>query len=764
MKNFFTLWCLILVFAASSSAQYGYFPEKLSGDLYYRDLTNPGNAVLKGTGPTNLAGSDFDLNGNLYAISEASNEFSQIDTSNATSTLSATVTPPGAEFWSGMACDPTDGTMYLCSTDGNGNTFYTIDDSNGNITLIGTNAVDDGVVGIAFTNDGQMYAIYLVGKFYMIDKTDASATFVGNMTNAARGLTNHGLDFDELTQTMYMVSYNVFTFDNELWTIDISTGSNSLVGSVGVWAATMAVEPSFTAAFMADSDSVCEGDVVNFTDMSTGGATSWNWTFEGGSPATSTQQNPAVTYNSSGDWDVTLEVSNGSVVTSLTVADYINVEAVPVQAATPAGPDETCGGEQYIYSTSAIANATSYLWIVEPTDAGSITGSGTNGTFTAATDWTGSYTVKVRASNSCGDGSWSPTLAATLYASPTAFFFSGGGSYCEGGDGLELTLDGSETGFDYELYYDGTATGNIMAGTGSPLSFGFVTDEGFYTVEAFSVTCSQQMNGQPYVSVLEIPGTPATPVGPDMVCNNAVNEYTTTESTDADTMYWSITPADAGTLTIAPDMLTAEVEWSNIFTGTADLSVFGSNDCGTGDSSTINITVNASPAPEVTGLEMVCEDDVANYSTQDNTGSSYEWEVSGGTIIDGTGTHNITVQWGGPGTGYVEVSEDDGTCVGTSEQFMVTIDDCVGVEESALEDASIYPNPAKQLINIAIPGVDKVNIRIVNMLGKVMIDLGERNMEDSEMIVNLESLDAGIYFLHLTTNGQAGTYKFVKAK
>ena len=58
----------------------------------------------------------------------------------------------------------------------------------------------------------------------------------------------------------------------------------------------------------------------------------------------------------------------------------------------------------------------------------------------------------------------------------------------------------------------------------------------------------------------------------------------------------------------------------------------------------------------------------------------------------------------------------------------------------------------------------KVNIRIVNMLGKVMIDLGERNMEDSEMIVNLESLDAGIYFLHLTTNGQAGTYKFVKAK
>ena len=75
--------------------------------------------------------------------------------------------------------------------------------------------------------------------------------------------------------------------------------------------------PSLTANFSADTTDVCEGDVVNFTDQSIGAVTSWSWSFEGGTPASSTVQNPSVTYNTSGTYDVTLEVSDGSLVNSL---------------------------------------------------------------------------------------------------------------------------------------------------------------------------------------------------------------------------------------------------------------------------------------------------------------------------------------------------------------------------------------------------------------------------------------------------------------
>ncbi len=55
----------------------------------------------------------------------------------------------------------------------------------------------------------------------------------------------------------------------------------------------------------------CSGTTVMFKDNSGGGeANSWSWTFQDGDPATSTDENPTVTFNSSGWKAVTLTVSN----------------------------------------------------------------------------------------------------------------------------------------------------------------------------------------------------------------------------------------------------------------------------------------------------------------------------------------------------------------------------------------------------------------------------------------------------------------------
>ncbi|MCA1750792.1 MAG: M43 family zinc metalloprotease [Cryomorphaceae bacterium] len=55
---------------------------------------------------------------------------------------------------------------------------------------------------------------------------------------------------------------------------------------------------------------VCPGNEVTFNDISYNGVTSRSWSFEGGQPATSTAQNPTVTFSEPGNYSVTLTVSN----------------------------------------------------------------------------------------------------------------------------------------------------------------------------------------------------------------------------------------------------------------------------------------------------------------------------------------------------------------------------------------------------------------------------------------------------------------------
>lgn len=66
------------------------------------------------------------------------------------------------------------------------------------------------------------------------------------------------------------------------------------------------------ANFSASSTSTCSGSAITFTDLSTNTPTSWSWVFQGGTPSTSTQQNPSITYNTPGVYNVTLTATNAS--------------------------------------------------------------------------------------------------------------------------------------------------------------------------------------------------------------------------------------------------------------------------------------------------------------------------------------------------------------------------------------------------------------------------------------------------------------------
>lgn len=72
-------------------------------------------------------------------------------------------------------------------------------------------------------------------------------------------------------------------------------------------------ERTIEADFKASLQYICLGSTVFFDDLSQGDPTEWNWTFEGGLPATSNEQNPRVTYSEPGVYPVTLTAKDGAI-------------------------------------------------------------------------------------------------------------------------------------------------------------------------------------------------------------------------------------------------------------------------------------------------------------------------------------------------------------------------------------------------------------------------------------------------------------------
>ena len=64
---------------------------------------------------------------------------------------------------------------------------------------------------------------------------------------------------------------------------------------------------------------------INFIDLSSGTPTNWSWLFPGGTPSTSSEQNPAIQYNTIGTYSVSLTASKTGSSDDEVKTDYIDV-------------------------------------------------------------------------------------------------------------------------------------------------------------------------------------------------------------------------------------------------------------------------------------------------------------------------------------------------------------------------------------------------------------------------------------------------------
>jgi PKD repeat protein len=184
-----------------------------------------------------------------------------------------------------------------------------------------------------------------------------------------------------------------------LWSTG-STDSTIIVDTAGIYTVTVSnnvcsasdtieileipCNPAFVLFSSSDS-TLCEKFCINFFDQSTNEPVSYQWYFEGGSPASSILQNPQqICYNQVGVFDVMLIATSVSGTDTLLLSDYINVFAAP-QA-----PVITTSGN--VLTSSA---AFSYQWQLNAAD---IPGA-TNQSLTISSS--GYYSVIVTDSNGC---------------------------------------------------------------------------------------------------------------------------------------------------------------------------------------------------------------------------------------------------------------------------------------------------------------------------------------------------------------------------
>lgn len=147
------------------------------------------------------------------------------------------------------------------------------------------------------------------------------------------------------------------------------------------------------AAFKVDDILGCVSQGFNFTDQSFGVPSSWNWTFENATPASSTDQHPAnIHFNTPGTFDVTLVVTNAQGIDTLKKADYVTIQTDPI---LNLGNDTAICNNNSLTLNAGIQDGATYVWSPTGTTTPLIT-------LDTATIGTGTHSIYVTATNTAG--------------------------------------------------------------------------------------------------------------------------------------------------------------------------------------------------------------------------------------------------------------------------------------------------------------------------------------------------------------------------
>ncbi|KAF0199284.1 MAG: PKD domain-containing protein [Bacteroidetes bacterium] len=139
---------------------------------------------------------------------------------------------------------------------------------------------------------------------------------------------------------------------------------------------------------------------------------------------------------------------------------------------------------------------------------------------------------------------------------------------------------------------------------------------------------------------------------------------------------------------------------------------------------------------------------------------SYQWSFPGGTpsAWDGPAPY---IRYDVPGTYSASITVSNGLEYNTfTLENVIIVDHCTDIEEIDSEQVAIFPNPAREFINISNRRGGIKEVLLIDLQGRILLrkDFGESN---STVIVSVENLTPGLYLVLVHGETWCGSSKLL---
>jgi len=459
-------------------------------------------------------------------------------------------------------------------------------------------------------------------------------------------------------------------------------------------------------------------------------------------------------------------------------------ESVIFSSSLPTGLNQRCVGVGINpYKTIPVLNATSYVWAISPSSAGTISGTDTIGTVIWNPTFTGTATVSVYGTNGTCNGN-SNSITINVQATPAKPTSGNNGPVCNNSI-LKLTAS-TITGATYSWTGPNNFTSTLQNPTVS--SSATIAMSGLYKVSATVNGCTSPVDST-VVVINQLPTNANIILGTTTVCQgqNSIT-YSVPAITYANSYVWSLPSGASGTS--STDSIIVNYGTSAV---SGSITVKGNNSCGNGTASTLAIVVNHTYHNTIN--PSICQGQTYHVGIHTySTAGTYIDSLSTLSGCDSIITTNLTVnlkpatpivtqtvntlhssaasgnQWYNAASGVITGATAQ-TYNPTSNAYyyvIVTINGCssdssshyhyvnAGIEENENNNGiKVYPNPVSNELVIEMEGnKEKVLFEIYNSIGQ---SIYKGNLIE-KTTVQTTNFAQGIYIFKLE-NGKVFEFK-----
>lgn len=403
------------------------------------------------------------------------------------------------------------------------------------------------------------------------------------------------------------------------------------------------------ASFTYSPKPVIAGQVIQFTDITTGGPTSWSWSF--GDGGTSNLKNPTHTYLSAGTYTVLLTASNAEGMDS--VSQTIVVYSVPphLQVSFTGVPDSGMAPLSVQFTDTSSGTPTSWYW-----DFGDGSTSSLQNPLHSFQN-SGTYQVKLTAANAFGSGAATQTITVAVCPHPQASFLA---APMSGNAPLTVQFTDASTGSPTSWLWD---FGDGGTGVTRNATHIFSNQGSFVVSLTVSNSCGQATASQT-ITVTSCP-VPYATFTADKNSGPVPLAVQFTDTSTGSPTAWSWNFGDGATSTIRNPSHT----YSGAGTYSVTLTV--SSACGSSTSDSIVVTPCQAPAASFDVDKNTGPIPLMVYFSDTSTGSPTAWSWNFGNGDTST-TRNPVYTYGSPGIYNVTLTASNSCGSSVSQVQVIT--------------------------------------------------------------------------------------------